>query len=112
MIQCLVVVILLAVLPAPAWPQDGVQFRGYPQRGSTAYEQDLGMKAMHTCIDHGRKWLAAQSGAAEAVYTCASGCTLRADGSSTCKRLCEYGRKTRKCQDGTLQIPKRQSATP
>ena len=48
----------------------------------------------------------------EAVYTCASGCTPGADGSSTCKRLCEYGRKTRKCQDGTLQIPKRQSATP
>ncbi|MGH7358156.1 MAG: hypothetical protein ACREJR_05010 [Candidatus Rokuibacteriota bacterium] len=66
------------------------------------------MKAMHTCIDHGREWLAAQS-SAEAAYTCASGCTLRADGSSTGKRL---GRETRKCQDGTLQIPKRQSATP
>ncbi|MGH7358155.1 MAG: hypothetical protein ACREJR_05005 [Candidatus Rokuibacteriota bacterium] len=34
MIQCVSVVILLAVLPALAWPEDGVQFRGYPQRGS------------------------------------------------------------------------------
>jgi hypothetical protein len=46
------------------------------------------------------------------VYTCASGYEVRADGSSTCNRLCEYDRKRRKCQDKKVEIPKRQAATP
>ena len=51
----LVAVTMLIALSIPAWPQDGVQFRGYRQRWSQGYEQDLDMKAMHTGIDHGRR---------------------------------------------------------